>query len=75
MRCLLSDQDTAAAETFLCGTCYYGPDGYENQSYARECAAQSEDINPIADFVDCTGNDAAGCCICGVYEWIDKDED
>ena len=61
MKCLVNDQGTAAAETGLCEKCYDTP---SNQSYAREMASQSDDVDPDGDFVDCSENDAVGCCIC-----------
>lgn len=73
MKTLLTDQGTAAGETFLCGTCFYGPDGLLNQAYAREQAALTDDVEPDSLFEDCTGNNAAPCCICGVYEIIERD--
>ena len=62
MKSLLTDQGTAAAETALCKNCY--PDE-ANQGYAREMASQADDIDPESNFVDCTGNDALECIICG----------
>lgn len=70
MKALLTDQGTAAGETFLCGTCFYGPDGLSNQAYARK-QAHSYDVNPDSEFEDCTGNEAASCCVCGVYEMLE----
>lgn len=64
MKCLITDRGTAAAETFLCDICFKDA---ANQGYAREMASQSDDVKPTSDFVDCTDNDAAGCCICGAY--------
>lgn len=71
MRALLTYQGTAAGETFLCGTCFYGPDGLLNQAYAREQAACADDVDPDGPFEDRTGNDAVPCCICGVYEILE----
>jgi hypothetical protein len=62
MKCLVTDQGTAAAETFLCEECFKLE---ENLCYAREMASQADDIDPQSTFVDCSENDAAGCCICG----------
>lgn len=62
MKCLVTDQGTAAAETGLCEKCYRDS---ANQGYAREMASQSDDVDPNSDFVDCSGNDAVECCICG----------
>lgn len=59
---LVSDQETAAAETALCGTCY---NKKENRDYVREMASQSSDVNPESGFVDCSQNDALECSICG----------
>ncbi len=61
MKVLVTNQGTAAAETGLCNKCYELP---ENQAYAREMAAQSDDVDPNSDFVDCDFNDAVECCIC-----------
>ncbi len=61
MRALLTNQGTAADETGLCYSCY--PDE-KNQKYAREMASRCDDIDPNSEFVDCTENDAIGCCIC-----------
>jgi hypothetical protein len=62
MFALVTDQETAAAETALCGDCFQQP---ENQGYAREQASQSDDVDPNSDFQDCSQNDALECCICG----------
>ena len=72
MKALLTEDGVVAGETFLCGTCFYGPDGAQNQAYAREQASQSDDVNPESNFEDCTGH-VAPCCICGVYEIIEGD--
>ncbi|HUU88688.1 MAG TPA: hypothetical protein VMX17_13185 [Candidatus Glassbacteria bacterium] len=61
MKCLLTDQGTAASETGLCDKCYLDS---ANQGYAREMASQSDDVDPTRDFVDCSGNGAVECCIC-----------
>jgi hypothetical protein len=68
MRALLTLDRVAAVETFLCGTCFYGPYGLVNQGYAREQAALTNDVDPDSPFEDCTGDNAAPCCICGIYE-------
>ena len=62
MKCLVSDQGTAAGETGLCEVCYKDT---ANQGYAREMASQSDDVDPKSNFIDCSGNDAMECCICG----------
>ena len=62
MYALLSDQGTACSETALCNECYKDS---ENRAYAFEQAASSDDIPHPWDFVDCSGNDALDCCICG----------
>lgn len=62
MKALCTEQGTAGHETALCEKCYLDK---ANQGYAREMASQSDDINPTNDFVDCTGNTALECCICG----------
>ena len=62
MKTLVTNQGTATPETTLCEVCYKQ---LENQTYAREMASQADDINPNSEFVDCTGNDAVECCICG----------
>ncbi len=61
MKCLVTDQGTAAYETGLCNNCYLAS---ANQCYAREMASQSDDIDPKSKFVDCSENDAVSCCIC-----------
>ena len=62
MKALVTEQGTATQETALCDLCYPKP---ENQGYAREMASRTDDINPESKFVDCSGNDALECCICG----------
>ena len=62
MKCLVTDQGTDAVETGLCSECYKDAG---NQAYSREMASRSDDINPNSDFVDCSGNYAVECCICG----------
>ncbi len=61
MRCLLSNQGTATHETGLCYSCYPNK---KNQKYAREMASKCDDIDPNGEFIDCTENDAIGCCVC-----------
>tara|TARA_Y100000310_G_scaffold244963_1_gene249875 strand:+ start:913 stop:1128 length:216 start_codon:yes stop_codon:yes gene_type:complete len=46
---LTTEDGTAAAETALCYKCYTKA---ENVAYAREMAAQSDDLDPNASFVD-----------------------
>lgn len=62
MKALVTDQGTAAQEAALCDECFKDE---ANQAYAREQASQSDDVNADSEFVDCTGNDALSCCICG----------
>lgn len=61
MWALMSEQGTAASETSLCAECFPDPD---NQAYAREMAAQSDDVNPESGFLDFSDNYALHCCIC-----------
>ena len=61
MRCLVSNQGTATAETALCLKCYT----FKNKCFARQQAAQTDDIDPNGDFEDCSENDCIACCICG----------
>ena len=61
MKCLRTDQGTAAHETGLCDNCY---PAHANQCYAREMASQSDDVDPESEFVDCSENDAVSYCIC-----------
>ena len=63
MKCILTDQGTGNSDTALCSVCYQLT---ENEAYAREMASRTDDINPTDDFVDCSGNEAVDCCICGV---------
>ena len=65
MKCLTTDQSTAAEETGLCNSCY--PD-YRNQGYAREMGSRCDDVNPENKFVGCSENDAIACCICGEHD-------
>ncbi len=62
MKCLVTSQGTAAAETGLCNKCFLS---YINQSYARKMASQTDDVDPTSVFIDCSKNDAIGCCVCG----------
>ena len=62
MKTLVTNQGTATPETALCETCYLDK---ANQGYAREMASRTDDIDPKGNFVDCTGNEAVDCCICG----------
>ena len=61
MKCLITDQGTAADETGLCEVCYTN---HANQSYAREMASRTDDVDPGSEFIDCSENDAIECCIC-----------
>lgn len=63
MKCLVSDQGTGTHETALCENCYKDE---ANQLYARNMACNADDIDPESDFVDCSGNDALDCVICGI---------
>ena len=62
MKTLVTDQGIATSETALCESCY---SDIANQNYAREMASRCDDIDPKGNFVDCTGNEAICCCICG----------
>jgi len=59
MFALISDQETAASETAICGEC---------RSEVSETEARLNAHNDVKDkftFIDCTGNDALHCIICG----------
>lgn len=58
--CIPTNQGTGTPETCLCEEHFDG-----NQEYARKQAQKTTDIDPTAPFVECTGNDALVCCICG----------
>ena len=60
--CIPTNQGTGTTETCLCSLCY---ENLENIGYARNLAVKTNDIDPYGDFVDCTGNDALNCCVCG----------
>ena len=60
--CIPTDQGTGNSDTALCDVCFAMPD---NKCYAREMASRTDDINPKGDFVECSGNEAVECCICG----------
>lgn len=62
MKCIPSNQGTGTNETALCDNCYEIPD---NRVYARKQAYPVKDIDPLANFVNCTENEALECCICG----------
>lgn len=63
MHALLTNQDTAAAETALCDDCYVVR---ENRSMIRlYVAGPMSDVNRYSPFVDCTENDEPFCAICG----------
>ena len=61
MKCLITNQGTAADETGLCDSCFVWQ---FNKQYAREMASRCDDIDPESEFVDCSENDAISCCIC-----------
>ncbi len=56
-----TEQGIATPETALCVNC----DTPTNRGFAREQAANTNDIDPTGDFVDCSENDVIDCCICG----------
>jgi len=60
--CIPTDQGTGTPETCLCSKCF---ESRENISYARNCAYTTDDIDPVGEFVDCSGNNTLECCICG----------
>ncbi|MCK5016032.1 MAG: hypothetical protein KAS32_03080 [Candidatus Peribacteraceae bacterium] len=66
MKCVPTNQGTAVSETALCNNCYRKP---EHRRLARGQAVTIGDCkNPFGDFVDCTGNDAISCSVCGSQE-------
>ena len=60
MKCLVTNQGTAAAETGICNVCF---EDKANRAYIREMASQADDIDPNSDFIDCSENDVVGCQI------------
>lgn len=67
LKCIPSDQGTATYETTLCEVCFAEE---ENQSYARDCASNADDIDSEAEFIDCSENEGGfndhyQCVNCG----------
>ncbi len=62
MYCIPTDRSTGNSDTALCNTCFMI---HANQMQARANAAMVNDINSEDVFVDCSGNEAVQCCICG----------
>ena len=65
MMTLVTNQGTATPETGLCKKCF---NILANQNYAREMASGTDDIDSNGPFIDCSGNEAISCCICGESE-------
>lgn len=61
MYALVTDQGTAMPEAALCAPCYAAP---ENQGYAEEQGRMAVDWDRNG-WVDCSGNEALACVICG----------
>jgi hypothetical protein len=61
MICLVSDQGTGCYEAGICEGC----DTPANRAYLSDSVANKTDIPDKEHFVDCTGNEAIGCAICG----------